>query len=91
MFQNETHITKFSVVEAINRSPDSSNVGAQYMPAPKLTKSSIGNAIAALKEQGLTPSRVNMNTDGSFTIDVSADTVTPPAVTHGPKKWGEDR
>ncbi len=60
------------------------------MPAPRLTKASLSNAVAALKEQGFTPSRVNLNPDGSFSIDIDA----PHMEQHvekkkGPKRWSE--
>ncbi len=64
------------------------------MPAPKLSKSSLSNAIAALKEQGLTPSRINLNPDGSFIIDIAVAATSqdvPQSGSKGPKKWGAKR
>lgn len=64
------------------------------MPAPKLSKSSLSNAIAAVKDQGFTPSRINLNPDGSFTIDIAAASTSqdvPKSDGAGPKKWGAKR
>ena len=64
------------------------------MPAPKLSKSSLSNAIAALIEQGFAPSSMNLNPDGSFTIDIEAATTSqdvPQTDSKGPKKWGAKR
>jgi hypothetical protein len=36
------------------------------MPAPELSKSSLSNAIAAVKDHGCTAARVNFNTDCGF-------------------------
>jgi len=58
------------------------------MPAARLTKASISNAIAALKEHGLTPSSMRLNPDGSFSIDCAAEAMPTSAPTQGPKKWG---
>lgn len=60
------------------------------MPAPKLTKSSLSNAIAALKEHGFTPSSIKCNSDGGFTIDIEAASTSqdvPQSDASGPKKW----
>lgn len=62
------------------------------MPAPRLTKASLSNALAALKAQGLTPSRVNLNPDGSFNIDIGEELKPEPSQKpKRPKKWGEGR
>lgn len=62
------------------------------MPAPRLSKASLSNALAALKEQGLTPGRVRLNPDGTFDIDVSTECMPiSDAKPKGPKKWGERR
>jgi len=61
------------------------------MPAPKITKASINNAIAALKDQGFTPSRMNLNPDGSFSIDIHTESAPSLETTNGPKKWGETK
>jgi hypothetical protein len=63
------------------------------MPAPKLSKSSLSNAIAALKEQGFTPSSVNLNADGSFTIDIAVSATSqeaPKRYKSEPRRWGEE-
>lgn len=60
------------------------------MPAPAITKASFSNVLAALKENGLTPVNVDLRPDGTFSIDVSSDDKSAPALaTVGPKKWGE--
>jgi|AntRauTorcE11898_2_1112593.scaffolds.fasta_scaffold23000_2 hypothetical protein len=62
------------------------------MPAPKLSKSSLSNAVAALKDQGFTPSSVNLKADGSFTIDIAVSATSqdvPQTDKSGPKKWDE--
>jgi hypothetical protein len=62
------------------------------MPAPKLSKSSLSNAVAALKDQGFTPSSVNLKADGSFTIDIAVSATSqdvPQTDKSGLKKWDE--
>lgn len=65
------------------------------MPAPKLTKSSVANALAAAATSGLTVSAVILHSDGSMRIEflnsdlINAANTNPPL--HAPKKWGQNK
>ncbi len=64
------------------------------MPAPKLSKSSLSNALAALKEHGFAPSHIEFTSDGGFAIDIETPTTSqdvPKSDAAGPKKWGAKR
>ncbi|WP_323766224.1 hypothetical protein [Marinovum sp.] len=41
------------------------------MPAPKVTKASLGNAIRAIRAAGLTPAAVHIEPDGGIRIEIS--------------------
>lgn len=65
------------------------------MPAPKLTKASVANALAAAA--GLTPSAMTVQADGSIRLEflsgelnTAANEATEPAAIK-PKKWGQKR
>jgi hypothetical protein len=65
------------------------------MPAPKLTKASVANAIAAATAAGLTPTAMVIQPDGSMRLEfiseqlnnVANDTQNEKA----PRKFGEAR
>lgn len=65
------------------------------MPSPKLTKSSVANALAAAATSGLTVSAVILHSDGSMRIEflnsdlINAANNNPPP--HAPKKWGQKK
>ncbi len=66
------------------------------MPAPKLTKTSVTNALAAATEAGLKPSAMVVQGDGSIRLEFlhrEFDNVAnsePTKDKSTPKKWGED-
>lgn len=65
------------------------------MPAPKLTKASVSNAIDAAASSGLAVSAVLLQPDGSMRIEFFrpdfADTANANPEPNMPKKWGQKR
>jgi|UPI000830644A hypothetical protein len=49
------------------------------MPAAKLTKATMSNALNAIVAAGLTPANVNVEPDGSFRIEIHSVEVCLPA------------
>lgn len=64
------------------------------MPAAKLSKAVIGNAIAAAQAAGLTLTAIRIGADGSLSIDIGQNELNTPAndpAPKGPKKWGQSK
>ncbi|TVQ00465.1 MAG: RidA family protein [Roseinatronobacter sp.] len=59
------------------------------MPPPRLTKAVLSNVLAALKEQGMTPSQVSVSTDGTLTCVLGDMSMEQANGATGPKKWRE--
>ncbi|WP_170311794.1 hypothetical protein [Sulfitobacter sabulilitoris] len=41
------------------------------MPAPKLTKASVGNLIQAIRAAGLTPAAIHVEPNGGIRVDIA--------------------
>ncbi len=68
------------------------------MPAPKLTQASVNNAIAAAVADGLTPTAMVVQPDGSLRLeffqnhlDKAANSEPSAPSEKAPKKWGGAR
>ena len=59
------------------------------MPAPTITKASFSNVIAALREHGLTPHRIDLIANGTFSIQLGAPVSVANTTEEKPKlkKW----
>ena len=68
------------------------------MAAPKLTKASVTNALAAVTSAGLTPTAMVIQADGSIRLEFLSEQLNNVANSEpsaprekAPKKWGEKR
>jgi hypothetical protein len=75
----------------------SKDKGGKKMPAPKLTKASVANAIAAAAAAGLTPTAMVVQSDGSLRLEFFREEFNNAANARAsnevktPKKWGDKR